>query len=256
MEARKINGIGYSVESWPLDPARATLVFIHGAGGSGDFWQAQLEGLAGRVNTLAVDLPGHGRSDGGGKDTIEGYARSVIDFIKRIDVPKPIPCGLSMGGAIVLQLLIDSQDMLTAGILLSTGARLKVAPEIFEALEKNYNDYLALISELIASKATDSKIIRRFREETARCSPEVIVRDFQACNCFDVMQHIGSITLPVLVVSAEDDRLTPTKYGEFLKNNIPKASGAHIMDAGHILPMEKPEEFNEAIKNFLYLKNL
>jgi pimeloyl-ACP methyl ester carboxylesterase len=256
MEARKINGIGYSVENWPLDPARATLVFIHGAGGSGDFWQAQVAGLAGRANTLAIDLPGHGRSDGGGQDTIEGYARSVIDFINRIDMPNPIPCGLSMGGAIVLQLLIDSQDMLTAGILLGTGARLKVAPEIFEVLEKDYSDYLVMISEFIASKTTDSEIIRRFREETARCSPEVILRDFHACNRFDVMQYIGSITLPVLVVSAEDDQLTPTKYGEFLKNNIPGASGAHIMDAGHILPMEKPEALNRAITNFLDHKNL
>jgi pimeloyl-ACP methyl ester carboxylesterase len=256
MQERKTNGIGYLAGNWPLDPARATLVFIHGAGGSGDFWQAQLEGLAGRVNTLAVDLPGHGRSDGAGQDTIEGYARSVIDFIKRIDVPKPIPCGLSMGGAIVLQLLIDSQEMLTAGILLSTGAKLKVAPVIFETLEKNYNDFMDMISDLIASKATDPEIIRRYREETARCDPAVALRDFQACNCFDVMQHIRSITLPVLVVSAEDDQLTPTKYGEFLKNNLPAASGAHIMDAGHILPMEKPEEFNEAIKNFLTLNNL
>ena len=155
-----------------------------------------------------------------------------------------------------MQLLIDSQDMLAAGILLSTGAKLKVAPVIFETLEKNYNDFIDMISGLIASKATDSEIIGRYREETARCSPEVILRDFQACNRFDVMQHIGSITLPVLVVSAEDDRLTPTKYGEFLKNNIPGASGAHIMDAGHILPMEKPEALNRAITNFLDHKNL
>ena len=65
------------------------------------------------------------------------------------------------------------------------------------------------------------------------------------------MQHIGSIKLPVLVVSAEDDQLTPVKYGEFLKNNIPETSGAHILDAGHIVPMEKPEEVNSAIIDFL-----
>jgi len=256
MEERKINGIGFMAAKWPLDPARATIVFIHGAGGTGTFWQAQVAGLAERANTLAIDLPGHGRSDGDGKDTIAGYARCVIDAIKRIDVPNPIPCGLSLGGAITLQLLLDCPNLLKAGILLSTGARLKVAPMIFEALEKDYNAYLTMICELIASPTTDSEIIRRWREETARCNPEVTLRDFQACNRFDVMQHIGTIALPVLVVSAEDDQLTPTKYGEFLKNSIPKASGSHIMDAGHILPMEKPEALNRAIKNFLDHKNL
>lgn len=256
MEIGKLNGIGYLAAKWPLDAARATLVFIHGAGGAGDFWRGQVEGLAGRVNTLAIDLPGHGRSDGDGRDTIEGYARAVVDFIKTIDAPQPIPCGLSMGGAIVLQLLIDSQDMLTAGILLGTGARLKVAPLIFETLEKNYNDFIDLISGLVAGEATDAEIIRRYREETARCNPAVALKDFQACNGFDVMQRIGSIKLPVLVVSAADDRLTPTKYGEFLKANIPDASGAHIMDAGHIMPLEKPAAFNAAVKKFLDLKAL
>ena len=121
---------------------------------------------------------------------------------------------------------------------------------------KGNNDFTDMISGLAASKATDSEIIRRFRQEITRCNPAVTLKDFQACNGFDVMKHIGSIKLPVLVVSAEDDQLTPTKYGEFLKNSIPKASGSHIMDAGHILPMEKPEALNRAIKNFLDHKNL
>ena len=256
MEAREINGIGYTVGNWPLDPAQSTIVFIHGAAGSGDFWQAQVEGLAARANTLAIDLPGHGRSAGEGKDTIKGYADSVSDLIRWLDVPNPIPCGLSMGGAVTLQLLIECPDLLKAGILISTGAKLKVAPMIFEALEKDYNEYVTLICNLVASKATDPEAIRRFRDETLRCNPAVTLRDFQACNGFDVMQQVGSITLPVLVVSAEDDQLTPTKYGDLLKNSIPDASGAHIMEAGHILPMEKPGAFNTAIEDFLDRKGL
>ena len=256
MEARKVNGIGYSVASWPLNPARSTIVFIHGAAGSGDFWQAQVEGLAGRVNTLAVDLPGHGQSDGAGKDTIAGYAGSVIDLIKQLDVPNPIVCGLSMGGAIALQLLLECPDLLKAGILISTGAKLKVAPVIFEAIEKDYNSYVALICRLIAGKDTAPEVIEHFREETERCDPQVTLKDFVACNGFDVMQRIESITLPVLVVSSEDDQLTPTKFGEFLKNSIPGARGAHILDAGHILPLEKPAAFNSAVKKFLDQENL
>ena len=94
MESRKINGMGYMTAKWPLDPTRATLVFIHGAGGTGAFWQAQIEGLAGSFNTIAIDLPGHGASGGGAKDKIEDYARVVIDLIKQLDIPNPIACGL------------------------------------------------------------------------------------------------------------------------------------------------------------------
>ncbi len=255
MQARKINGIGCVTGSWPLDQHQSTIIFIHGAGGSSSFWRYQLNNLP-RVNTLAIDLPGHGRSDGQGMDTIEDYASAVIDFIRTIKMPNPIPCGLSMGGAIVLQLLLDYPESLTAGILINTGARLKVAPVIFETLENNYDDFLEMMGRLVSGKNTDFRYIQRFKEEIARCKPEVIRRDFQACNGFDVMQRLGSITLPVLVVSAEDDQMTPPKYGEYLKNNISNAIGAHIMDAGHILPIEKPGSFNRAITEFISHNNL
>lgn len=251
MEARKINGIGYLTAKWPPDPAKATIVFIHGAGGTGAFWQAQVEGLAGRVNTVALDLPGHGTSDGSGYDKIEDYARAVVDFMNAIEVPRPIPCGLSIGGAITQQLLLDSPDLFMAGILISTGSKLKVAPEIFDAIEKDIKSYVDMIVKLVASKATDPDRVKSFKDDTARCKSEVLIQDFRACDRFDMMQRVGSITLPVLVVTAEDDQVTPPKYGDFMEKSIAKASRVHIMEAGHIVPMEKPEEVNRAIMEFL-----
>ena len=57
MEQGSAGGIGYLAGCWPPDPAKSTLFFIHGAGGSSLFWQAQVEGLAQRVNTIALDRP-------------------------------------------------------------------------------------------------------------------------------------------------------------------------------------------------------
>ena len=107
MQERTKNGIGYLTGGWPLDPEKETLVFIHGAGGHGYFWQTQIEVLLDRVNIVALDLPGHGRSDGSGKDTIAEYAQAVNAFLVAIEAPKPVPCGFSLGGAIAQQLLMD-----------------------------------------------------------------------------------------------------------------------------------------------------
>ena len=251
MEERKTNGIGYITGGWPLDPVKSTIVFIHGAGGSNAFWRAQVESLAVRVNTIALDLPGHGQSDGNGHDRVEDYARAVVDFIRTIETPRPIPCGMSLGGAITQQLLLDYPDLFKAGILINTGSKLKVAPEIFEAIEKDIESYLDMIVKLAVSRATDPDRVKNFKDDTARCKAEALIQDFRACDHFDVMQRVGSITAPVLVVSAEDDLVTPPKYGDFLEKSIAKASRVHIMEAGHIVPMEKPEEVNSAIVEFL-----
>ena len=251
MEHRKTNGIGYLAGEWPLDPAKSTIVFIHGAGGSGAFWSAQVQGLAARFNTIALDLPGHGRSGGGGKTKIEDYVKAVVDFIKQADIPTLVPCGLSMGGAITQQLLLDYRDQVKAGILISTGAWLKVAPAIFEIIENDYNGFVDMIGKLAASKITDPVLLQPFKDEMAGCKPEITHGDFQACNRFNITDRLSSIDAPVLVVSAQEDQLTPPKNADLLEKTIKNAERAHIMDAGHVVPMEKPVEVNQAILEFL-----
>ncbi|MGD8213323.1 MAG: alpha/beta hydrolase [Desulfobacterales bacterium] len=251
MAQRTSNGIGYIAGRWPLDSLKSTIVLIHGAGGSSVFWQAQVEALVERVNTVAIDLPGHGQSQGNGHDRIEEYALAVIDFIRAIKTPQPIPCGISLGGAVVQQLLLDYPDLFRAAIIIGSGAKLKVAPDIFDAIEKDINSYVELMANFAASKSTDPDRIKRFKDDTARCNPEVLIKDFKACNRFDVMQRVGSIRSPVLVVTAEDDLVTPPKYGDFLETSLAQASRVHITEAGHIVPLEKPEAVNRAILEFL-----
>ena len=251
METRKINGIGYTAAKWPLDAAKATIVFIHGAGGTGNFWHPQVEGLAGAANTVALDLPGHGQSDGSGHDKIEDYARAAADFIEAIEAPNPIPCGFSMGGAITQQLLLDHPDQARAGILISSGATMKVGQAIFDSIENDYNGFVGFIWKLAASKKTDPELVRPFREDFLNVKADVAHGDFRACNRFDVSDRLSSIAVPVLVVTAEEDKLTPPKYGEVLGKGIKNASRTHISDAGHIVSMEKPDEINKTILRFL-----
>jgi len=251
MQERKTNGIGYLAGEWPLDSQKSTIIFIHGAGGSSTFWQEQIKGLSVRVNTLAIDLPGHGRSHSEGKQKIADYAEVVVKFITEIDIPDPILCGMSMGGAIVQQVLLDYPDRLKAGSLIGTGARMKVAPTFFETIQKDYNGFVDWLCKICVSKNSDSKIVNPFREDLLRCKPEITLGDFRACDRFDVADRLAAIEAPVLVVTSEEDKLTPPEYGQFLEKHIKNSSRAHIMDAGHIVPMEKSDEINKTILRFL-----
>jgi pimeloyl-ACP methyl ester carboxylesterase len=251
METRTSGGWAFICGHWPLNPARATLIFIHGAGESCRLWTAQVEGLSERANTVALDLPGHGGSGGSARNRIDDYAAGIIDFIAAIAAPNPIPCGLSMGGAITQQLLLEHAAHFRAGIIVSSGARLKVLPEIFAMIATDLPAYVDLIDRLGFSAQTPAAVKQPFLEDSLRARPEVVYGDFTACDRFDVTARLKSIRRPVLVISAADDQLTPPKYGEFLEKRIPNAVRAHIRDAGHFVPIENPREANSAIARFL-----
>lgn len=252
MIERKQNGIAFLAGHWPLVPDRPTLVFIHGAGQEGRFWQAQIDDLSERANTIAVDLPGHGNSSGDGFRTVPDYARSVMDFISAVNAPAPIPCGLSLGGAIALHLLVHHGDRLKAGILANTGARLKVLPAIIETVESDYDQHLkGLIDFAVARGNHDNKDICRKVLACSTAGPTVTADDFRACDSFDLSDRVSSVSLPVLVLSAAGDILTPKKYADWMEAQIHGAKHVTLDGAGHMSPIEQPGAFNTAIIQFL-----
>ncbi len=251
MEKRKDGPISFTTGNWPLKPERPTVLFIHGSGETSFLWANQVQGLADRFNTVAIDLPGHGGSDGPGLAAVVDYARTVVEFVERGDLPHPVPCGLSIGGAIALQMLLDYPERLAAGILISTGARLKVLPQIIETIEKDYAQFIAMSRTFAASDKTPTDLLEPLMQDTAACSPTVTAGDFRACDGFDVMARLAEIRKPVLIISAEDDKLTPPKYSDFLEQNILGAVRCRIEDAGHVVPVEKPEAVSAAIEAFL-----
>jgi pimeloyl-ACP methyl ester carboxylesterase len=251
MHESTVNDIGFVAGRWPLDRDLPTILFLHGSGGSGVLWHAQVEALADRMNTIALDLPGHGRSGGEGFSCIEDYAASVEEFISSIGAPRPVPCGLSIGGAIVLRLLLEAPEEYEAGIVVNSGARLRVMPLIFETIEKDYEGFLNAAPAFSICEKTDPSAIQPLADAMAACPPGVTLGDFRACDSFDVMEHVGEIDVPVLVITASDDKMTPAKYGAYLAERMRLSSLVNIEDAGHLSPMEKPEEVTRAIAEFV-----
>lgn len=246
-----IDGISYHYSAkvpTSGDPEQAVL-FIHGAGGSHARWSLQVSRLGRRFLAMAVDLPGHGLSGGAARDSIESYREFIMSFTDRLLGSPFYLAGHSMGGAIALDFALNYPGRLAGLVLMGTGARLRVLPAILEAFAGGKKpDSMA---RFMYRPGAPEAVLKAAEEEMESTSPKVYYSDFVACDKFDASSRLGQIDVPTLVMTGEQDALTPLKYGKFLAGGIKNATFEIIEDAGHMLMLEQPGVVNSALERFM-----
>ena len=231
-------------------------IFIHGAGGNHRIWEQTLLGLTQSHSPIAIDLPGHGLSQGQGLSNIEDYRDIVKEFMETLGLKKVILAGHSMGGGIVQSFALAYPHFLEGMILIGSGARLRVAPEIIEGLKQaQITGVVPSTTEWAYSPKTPKEIIDKTEQLLSPRKPAIQLGDMLACDKFDAIKSITQLTLPLLVICGRDDKLTPAKYAEFYQKNLPQTNMRIIEDSGHMVMVEKADEMNQAVLNFLKTLN-
>lgn len=222
-----------------------TLVFIHGAGFTGEVFAQQVSAFAG---AHAPNLPGH--LTPGRPQSIAEFARFIAAYVQERDLPDVVLCGHSMGGAVALQTALDAAVPLRALVLLGSGARLRVAPSFFEGFERDFAATARLVAGYFFADPTAERIewAAGFME---RVGAEQTLRDFRACDAFDALERLGEVRLPLLALTGEADKMTPPKFAQALAGRVPDAQARILPAAGHLAMVERPEETNAAIRTFL-----
>lgn len=225
------------------------IIFIHGAGGSHKHWSCQTAELGQKFLTIAVDLPGHGDSEGGPCKKIGDYSDFIYDFAGRVLGTKFFLAGHSMGGAIAMDFALRYPNKLNGLILIGTGARLRVAPSILNTFAAG--ELLPQFISYAYSDTASPDLIKQAEIEMANTDPSIYYNDFLACDMFNYSEHIQAINTPTLVLGATADRLTPPKYSHYLAENIPNSQLQIIEQAGHMMMLEKPQQTNASIEKFI-----
>ncbi|MER3445865.1 MAG: hypothetical protein C4291_03075 [Candidatus Dadabacteria bacterium] len=236
-----------------LEKSRPTLLMIHGAGQSSLTWEYQIDVLKDHlgVNLIIPDLPGHGRSEGRGCKTIREYTEFIKDFVDTLGLERLIPVGHSMGGGIAQVFTLDYPKMVYACILVGTGARLRVAKETLETVKSDYETFCMMAPTRSFSPSSPEELKRRFIEGLLKTPQTTSQWDLLACDEFDIMNEVEGIKSPTLIISADEDILTPVKYGEYLNLKIRDSRLLVIKNAGHFMMQERPDEFNRILIEFL-----
>lgn len=156
-----------------------------------------------------------------------------------------------MGGAIAQQFALDHGSEVDRLILVGTGARLRVLPSFLEGLLNDFESTVEMILGYAYAEGVDQELVDLGRGELLANAPAVPHGDLVACDNFDVMDRLGEIRCPTLIICGEEDQLTPPKYCQFLQEHIANAMLTIIPGAGHMVMLEQPEQVSVAIEGFL-----
>ena len=226
------------------------VVFVHGAGGNNIFWKGTLHYLTGAGSAVAVNLPGHPSGEITCR-TIRDYSEAIHRYITECLPTGPVVCGHSMGSAITLTLALEHPDDLGGLILVGAGAKLGVNPAIVEGLRTQPMRTIERTITPMSYFKTDLGMGRDARAALSFANLPVFLNDYLACDGFDVRSRLSEITAKTLIICGENDRMTPPKWSAYLNQNIHSSTMESVKDAGHMVPLEKPEICAKLIQSFL-----
>ncbi len=242
--------IWYADHRDPVVHLPATLL-VHGAGGSHLDWPAELRRMP-EVNAVAADLPGHGRSPGSGRTNISAYAAAMLALLDALKLRQAFIAGHSMGGAIAQQMALDYPDRVAGVILIGTGAKLGVSPELLDALRTDRPRAVDIILRGYWGESAEYDQLRRLsRSRLLECDPETLYGDFAACNAFDIRARVSLIRQSALIIGGDQDPMTPLKYSQYLHEQIAGSELVVIAGGAHMLLLQQPQAVADAVRAWL-----
>ncbi len=231
---------------------RPPVILIHGAGGTHLSWPPQIRRLADE-KIYALDLPGHGKSEGTGRQSIDEYADDVIAFMKELKIRAAVIVGISMGSGIALTLALKYPKQVLGLGLLGSGSKLRVDPTLLETAG-NLNAFestVDMVNKNCFFSETSQNLVELSKRTMLEIRPPVLLGDLLACNEFDVSGQLETINVPTLIICGAEDRMMPLKFSESLRDGIAN-SQLHVLEhAAHMVMLEQPNAVADLLKQFI-----
>jgi pimeloyl-ACP methyl ester carboxylesterase len=252
---KKINIADRQISCW-LNPRdfgahQQNLIFIHGSGSNHSCWSYQYSRLYKQFNIVAIDLPGHGSSSGEGESDVDQYCRWVKKMLDILQLKKPVLIGHSLGAAITLKFALRYPQNIAGIVPVGGGIKMPVNPDLLSCLKTNPALAIELICKFSLARENRPKLFDPLQESMSQANADVFYGDLSACDKLDLTEDIGKINTPTLVACGMEDKMTPPDLSRAISAGINGAKLCLIAGAGHMVMLERPAEFNEALVKFV-----
>ncbi|MCA9078318.1 MAG: alpha/beta fold hydrolase [Planctomycetaceae bacterium] len=256
-----INNIGTHVVTQGTGPP---LLLVHGFPLDHTMWSGQVDHFAASHTVIAPDLRGFGQSEVTDDPvTMQTYADDLAALLDAMGITEPVHfCGLSMGGYIAWAFVEHHRDRLASLILCDTratadnSAAQKTRELTAQRVLKEGPDFLAsgLIDKLFVKQTREQQpeIIEQTKEVIRSTDPRTVAAASRAMAARpDVTTRLPAIDVPTLIIVGEHDAISPPSEMREIADAMPTATYVEIPNAGHMAPLECPEQVNAAIEQFL-----
>jgi len=243
-----------------FDPAKPTLLFVHGAGMDHSVWPLQARHFAYRGwNALALDLPGHGRSEGTLLASIEAMADWLARLIDALGIERAGVVGHSMGALVALACAARAPDKIERIALLGAAPAMPVHPALLEAAAQPEPLGPRMICDwgfgpaghFGGHRSPGSWMLGHALALLGNSAGPRLHADLAACNAYQAgLDDAARIACPALVVAGALDRMTPARQGARLAEAITGAAFVALPGCGHMMMVETSDATRDALSGF------
>ena len=244
-----------------FDPDLPLVVFIHGAGLDHTVWALPARYFAHRDRAvLAVDLPGHGKSEGDALTSIGDMADWIVRLLDEAGAERAALVGHSMGALIALDAAARYSQRVRALALMGVAPKMPVHPDLLAAAQADDHVAFDLMTSwgfgtaghLGGARVPGSWLMGGGERLLERIPPGVLHADLAACNAYqEGMEDAAKVTCPTVVIMGSEDKMTPARAGAKLAAAITGAEQVVIPACGHMMLAEKPDESLDALRSVL-----
>mgnify|MGYP001114284555 FL=1 len=235
------------------------LILIHGFLGSSKMWEPQINFFKNHFRVITPDLPGFGKSNKAkSHNSIQSIANLLMDCLEEKKIDKFYLLGHSMGGMIVQEMAKKYGNKIVKLICYSTGPRGEM-PGRFESVDQSRENLKKKGLEITAKNIAKTWFVRKEnakyfdicieagKQTSTKAADDALIA-FKNWNGVDTLKNIKNETL---IVWGDQDKSYNLEQIKTLEKSIKKSKLVIFKNCAHNVHLEQPDQFNNAIKNFL-----
>jgi pimeloyl-ACP methyl ester carboxylesterase len=239
----------------PQSKSDTVVLLVHGAAGSSRHWTPVLElwqkqPLRDDLYAIALDLPGHGMTEGTILESVEAHAHFLNAFLEALEIEAPIAyVGHSAGGLLGLQFALSYPERVNWLTLIATFACIQLHPDFLQQALTGQWDYTMLQQSFAPEVAAEAQQLVLNELQHVRLSQ--MASDFMGLSNCDLRSRLSEIYQPALVITGDDDVIISPRKSKLLQQGLPEADLINVQGAGHYVHVEQATTVAAVLASFL-----